>query len=110
QAARGKRERERVGVAVRGDRAVAERAGVGHQADLARGVEIGAEDKVAALREGLAQRQARRAAVERVEFGVGLRPEQPARLVVERTRLELEVAAPEQQRAGGEQRLVRAEA
>src|SRR6185503_21121606 len=101
EAAGGKRERQRVGVAVRGDRAVAERAGVGHQADLARGVEVAAEDEIAALGEGLAQRQARRAAVERLELGVGLRPEQPACLVVERARLELEVAAPEQQRAGG---------
>ena len=101
---------ERVGVAVRRDRAVAERPGVGDDADLAGRVEVAAEHEVAAFGKGLPDRQARRAGVERFELGVGARAEQPARLVVERARLLPEVAAAEEQRAGGEQRLVRAEA
>ena len=104
------RHRERVGVPVRRDRAVAERPGVGHHAQLPGRVEIAAQHHVAALGKGLAQRQARALRVERLEARVGALAEQPARAVVEALRLELEVAALEQHRPEREQRAVRARA
>src|SRR6185369_3286169 len=103
-------ERKRIGVAVRGERAIAERAGVGHQPDLVRRVELAAEHVIAALRERLAQRQARLPGIERGVRLFGVDAEERARLVVERARLQLEVAAAEKDRAGGEKRAVGAEA
>ena len=106
-AAHRQRERKGVGVPMGGDRGVAERSGVDHRANFVGRVEVGAEDVVAALREGLALRQARRLGVERLVLRRGLRAEQPARLVVEPPRLELEVAAAEEHRARGERRAKR---
>src|SRR4029077_3497232 len=103
-------ERKRVGVAVRGDRAIAQRAGVGHQPDLVRRIEIAAEDVIAAVGESLAQRQARLPGIERGIALFGVDAQERARLVVERARLQLEVAAAEKDRAGGEKRAVGAEA
>src|SRR5262249_53568143 len=97
--ARRERERKRVGVAMRRDRAIAERTGVGDQPDLARRVELAAEHVGAALRKRPAQRQAGLARVERRVLLVGADADERARLVVERARLQLEVAASEEDRS-----------
>ena len=87
------REGERIGMAVRRDRGVAKRPGIDYRTDLGRGVEVGAEDEVAALGEALAHRQPRRLGLQRVVSGSGAGAEQPARAIVERARFQLEVAA-----------------
>ena len=92
---------------MRGNGRVAQRAGVHDGAHLSGAVELGAEDVVAALGEGLAQRQARGFRVERVVLRLRVAAEEPARLVVQAPGLELEVAAAKQQRADGERRAVR---
>src|SRR5688572_23785062 len=95
---------------MRSDRAVAERAGVGHETNLARRLEFAPKHVVAPLGKAASQRQACLMRVELPVLLVRLRAEQPARLVVERPGLELEVAPTEEDRAGGEKRLVRTEA
>src|SRR5687768_1369874 len=93
-------------MAVGRDRLISERAGVGNQPDLVRGLEVAAQDVIATLREGAPDRQLHRSAIELLECAIGALAEEPARLVVQFARFCLEVAAAKEQRAGGEQRAV----
>src|SRR5918992_2642831 len=91
------------------DRLVSQGTGIGNQPDLVLGLEVAAEDVVAAVGEGAPDRQLDLGAIDHLECRIGALAEEPARLVVKRARLRLEVAAAKEQRAGGEQRPVTAE-
>src|SRR6185437_11982103 len=97
-------------MAVGGDLAPSERTRVGHEPDLARRLEGIAEDVVAALRKRPADGKRGVRRIERGVCVVGARAQEPAGLVVERARLRLEIGAPEEDRAGREERAIAAEA
>ena len=82
-------------MSVRRDSAIAERARVGHEPDFRRRFEIGSEHVVAAVGKLAPDRQARRTRVQAREIRIGTDAQQPARLVVEPARLELEITAAE---------------
>src|SRR4051812_16205467 len=89
---------------VRRDRAVAERTGIGHQADFRRRLKPRAEDVIAAVWKLLARRQTGLARIHRGELLVCPVAYEPARLVVDGAGLLLEVSAPVKDRPGREQR------
>src|SRR2546426_259081 len=102
-------EREGVSMAMGGDGLITQGAGVCNQPDFILSLEVTAEDVVAAVRESTPDRQLDPAAIALLERGIGTFPEEPACLVIQGSRLRLEVAAAKQDRAGGEQRPVTAE-
>src|SRR3954470_1076933 len=84
--------------------AIAKRPGIHHGANLRLAAKLAANHEVTAFGKRLPRRQARELAVERREARFGTGPKQPARAVIERAGLELEIAAPKQHRAFGEER------
>src|SRR4051794_11583986 len=84
--------------------AIAKRPRVHDGANLRLPAELAANHEVTAFGKCLPRRQARELAVERAEARFGAGPEQPARAVIERAGLELEIAASKQHRAFGEER------
>src|SRR5207245_786892 len=98
------RESERIGMSMGGDAAIAEGTGVRDQTDLVAGLEVAAEDVIAAARESPAQRRPRARLLDPAEQLPGPRSEQPARLVVQLPGFRLELAAAEQNRPAREER------
>ena len=89
---------ERVGMAVGGDRPIAQRPRIDDQADFAVGLEVAAEDVIAAFRERLPHRKPCRCRALPFKQRIGLLAQEPTRLVVEGAGLELEVVATEKNR------------
>src|SRR3954467_8670488 len=84
--------------------AIAKRPRIHHGANLRVAAQLAANHEVTAFGKCLPRRQAGELAVERGEARFGSRTEQPARAVIERACLELEIAASKQHRAFGEER------
>src|SRR5207245_295735 len=96
------------GMAVSGDGLIADWSGIDYQPDLVHGLEVAAEDVIAAVGEGTPDRQLGLGGIEQLERGIGVLTEKPARLVVKRARLRLEITPAKEDRGGREQRAVSA--
>ena len=73
-------------MAVSGDGLIADWSGIDYQPDLVHGLEVAAEDVIAAVSEGTPDRQLDLGAIEQLERGIGALAEKPPRLVVKRAR------------------------